>query len=156
MVSTLLVFVMTWFLHAYQWFWLRGTVFLVWQDVLFWAILGGLVVVNAIYEDQTWTSSGLRQTDPHMGRPLPSDAADVRYVLRDLRVMVVLDERIGIRMAVAVECARWRDDVRSRARHHSSHRGDHHRRDDSRQSSGGDRSERCAERQAGPPRRGRW
>lgn len=51
-VSTLLVFVLTWFLHAYQWFWLRGTALLVWQDVLFWTILGVVVVVNAVYEDR--------------------------------------------------------------------------------------------------------
>lgn len=49
-IATLYVFIMTWFLHAYQWFWLRGTMLLVWQDVLFWAILGVLVVFNSLYE----------------------------------------------------------------------------------------------------------
>lgn len=49
-VATLYVFVMTWFLHAYQWFWLRGSMLLVVQDVLFWLILGLLVVVNTLYE----------------------------------------------------------------------------------------------------------
>ncbi len=49
-VATLYVFLMTWFLHAYQWFWLRGTVLFVWQDILFWAILGVLVVANSLYE----------------------------------------------------------------------------------------------------------
>ena len=49
-IATLYVFLMTWFLHAYQWFWLRGTMLLVWQDVLFWAILGVLVVFNSLYE----------------------------------------------------------------------------------------------------------
>lgn len=49
-VATLYVFILTWFLHAYQWFWLRGTMLLVPQDILFWTILGGLVVVNALYE----------------------------------------------------------------------------------------------------------
>ena len=48
--ATLYVFILTWFLHAYQWFWLRGTVLLVPQDILFWMILGLLVVVNALYE----------------------------------------------------------------------------------------------------------
>ena len=51
-VATLFVFVMTWLLHAYQWFWLRGTTLLVSQDMLFWTILGVLVVINAIYEDR--------------------------------------------------------------------------------------------------------
>jgi hypothetical protein len=49
-IATLYVFLMTWFLHAYQWFWLRGSTLLVWQDILFWAILGVLVVVNSLYE----------------------------------------------------------------------------------------------------------
>lgn len=49
-IATMYVFVLTWFLHAYQWFWLRGTTLLVIQDVLFWLILGALVVANALYE----------------------------------------------------------------------------------------------------------
>jgi len=49
-LATLVVFVMTWFLHAYQWFWLRGTLLFVWQDVLFWTILGLLVVANSLWE----------------------------------------------------------------------------------------------------------
>lgn len=67
-IATMYVFVLTWFLHAWQWFWLRGTALLVVQDVLFWMILGGLVVLNALYElkhgrsrslgrsEQTWRS----------------------------------------------------------------------------------------------------
>jgi D-alanyl-lipoteichoic acid acyltransferase DltB (MBOAT superfamily) len=70
-LATLLVFALTWFLHAYQWFWLRGTVLLVWQDVLFWVILGLVVVANSLYEikygrerslgksGQTWRSLGM-------------------------------------------------------------------------------------------------
>ncbi|WP_168735209.1 hypothetical protein [Pseudothauera rhizosphaerae] len=49
-IATLYVFLMTWFLHAWQWFWLRGTALLVLQDMLFWAILGVLVVANSLYE----------------------------------------------------------------------------------------------------------
>lgn len=49
-IATLYVFVMTWFLHAYQWFWLRGTMLFVAQDILFWTILGVLVVINSLYE----------------------------------------------------------------------------------------------------------
>ena len=70
-LATLLVFALTWFLHAYQWFWLRGTALLVWQDVLFWVILGLVVVANSLYEikygrerslgksGQTWRSLGM-------------------------------------------------------------------------------------------------
>jgi D-alanyl-lipoteichoic acid acyltransferase DltB (MBOAT superfamily) len=49
-LATMFVFVMTWFLHAYQWFWLRGTLLFVWQDILFWTILGLLVVANSLWE----------------------------------------------------------------------------------------------------------
>jgi D-alanyl-lipoteichoic acid acyltransferase DltB (MBOAT superfamily) len=49
-LSTLIVFFATWFLHAYQWFWLRGTLLLEWHDALFWAILAVLVVGNSLYE----------------------------------------------------------------------------------------------------------
>ena len=49
-LATVFVFFMTWVLHAYQWFWLRGTMLLAWHDALFWAILGALVVVNALWE----------------------------------------------------------------------------------------------------------
>ncbi len=49
-LATLFVFLMTWFLHAYQWFWLRGTILFVWQDILFWTILGMLVVVNSLWQ----------------------------------------------------------------------------------------------------------
>jgi D-alanyl-lipoteichoic acid acyltransferase DltB (MBOAT superfamily) len=48
--ATVLVFVLTWLLHAYQWFWLRGSFMFTWNDGLFWAILGLLVVVNALRE----------------------------------------------------------------------------------------------------------
>lgn len=45
-VATAAVFVATWFLHAYQSFWLRG----VWgfgiPDAMFWGILGVLVLIN--------------------------------------------------------------------------------------------------------------
>jgi D-alanyl-lipoteichoic acid acyltransferase DltB (MBOAT superfamily) len=67
-ISTLVVFFATWALHAYQWFWLRGSVLLIWTDAAFWAILAGLVVVNALYETRhgrarriaagTWTLRG--------------------------------------------------------------------------------------------------
>ena len=40
------VFVMTWLLHGYQWFWIRGTLQLRALDAAFWGILGALVVLN--------------------------------------------------------------------------------------------------------------
>jgi D-alanyl-lipoteichoic acid acyltransferase DltB (MBOAT superfamily) len=49
-IATLYVFVLTWFLHSYQWFWLRGTWLFEPQDILFWFLLGVLVVLNSLYE----------------------------------------------------------------------------------------------------------
>jgi hypothetical protein len=49
-VATAFVFFLTWFFHAYQWFWLRGTFLLSVPDMLFWFILACLVVVNTLYE----------------------------------------------------------------------------------------------------------
>lgn len=50
--ATLFVFLSTWVLHAYQWYWLRGTLLLEWHDILFWAVLGLLVVVNSLHEQR--------------------------------------------------------------------------------------------------------
>ncbi|MDP6978946.1 MAG: hypothetical protein QF570_10140 [Myxococcota bacterium] len=43
-------FVATWFLHAYQSYWLRGGMHFSAQDSIFWTILGVLVMVNAAWE----------------------------------------------------------------------------------------------------------
>ena len=49
-VATLATFLATWLLHSWQWFWIRGSPLLAWQDVSFWAILATLVLVNGLYE----------------------------------------------------------------------------------------------------------
>ncbi len=43
-------FIATWFLHAYQSYWLRGGMHFSAQDTLFWTILGVLVMINAAWE----------------------------------------------------------------------------------------------------------
>jgi hypothetical protein len=48
--ATAFVFFMTWFLHAYQWFWLRGTFLLTPPDILFWSLLAMLVIANTLYD----------------------------------------------------------------------------------------------------------
>ena len=59
-ISTLIVFACTWLLHAYQWFWLRGTLLLEWHDGLFWAILAVLVVADSLYESRYGRERRLR------------------------------------------------------------------------------------------------
>lgn len=52
-ISTAVVFVATWALHSYQWFWLQGGFPLRLEDALFWGILGILVVRGAVKEQKT-------------------------------------------------------------------------------------------------------
>ena len=48
--ATMIVFFVTWMLHSYQWFWLRGGFPLEPQDGLFWGVLGALVVFGSLRE----------------------------------------------------------------------------------------------------------
>ncbi len=48
--ATLFAFLMTWILHAYQTWWLRGFLSFSWPDTLFWTVLGLLVVGNGVWE----------------------------------------------------------------------------------------------------------
>lgn len=49
-LTTIYVFVATWFFHAYQWFWLRGSFLFTPTDVIFWVILALLVIFNTLRE----------------------------------------------------------------------------------------------------------
>ena len=46
--ATVLVFTVTWVLHSYQLFWLRGDGTPIWQDAAFWGGLGLLVLIPAV------------------------------------------------------------------------------------------------------------
>jgi hypothetical protein len=46
------VFFVTWALHAYQWFWLLGTLLFTVPDVLFWLLLGLLLMVQTVEESR--------------------------------------------------------------------------------------------------------
>lgn len=46
-----IVFVATWALHAYQWFWMRGSFLFTWPDLLFWALLGAFLMVQTYLEE---------------------------------------------------------------------------------------------------------
>jgi D-alanyl-lipoteichoic acid acyltransferase DltB (MBOAT superfamily) len=47
-ITVLLVFVVNWFLHSYQWFWIRGNFPVQSTDMLFWGIFGLLVACNSV------------------------------------------------------------------------------------------------------------
>jgi len=59
-VSTVCVVVVTWFLHSYQWFWLRGSFPIQWQDAVFWGTLGVLMIFNSLYESRSSKARGRR------------------------------------------------------------------------------------------------
>jgi hypothetical protein len=46
LLATVAIFVVTWLLHSYQWFWLRGVFPIRLVDVAFWGVIGAGVVVN--------------------------------------------------------------------------------------------------------------
>lgn len=49
-LATAAVFAVTWLLHSYQWFWLRGGFPLTAPDVLFWGILGAFMIYTSLSE----------------------------------------------------------------------------------------------------------
>ena len=51
-LATAFTFLVTWFLHLVQWFWIRGSLLIEWNDLIFWTILAVLVLVNSLYESK--------------------------------------------------------------------------------------------------------
>jgi alginate O-acetyltransferase complex protein AlgI len=51
-IATIVVFVATWLLHSYQFYWLLGESLFTVPDTTFWAVLGGLVVVSTVRDRQ--------------------------------------------------------------------------------------------------------
>ena len=49
-LATGIVFVITWFLHSYQWFWLQGVFPVKGTDIAFWGFLGMALAVNSVWE----------------------------------------------------------------------------------------------------------
>lgn len=47
-MATAAVFLVTWLLHSYQFFWIRGQFELSWPDTIFWGMLGLLVIINIL------------------------------------------------------------------------------------------------------------
>ena len=49
-LATAFVFVVTWALHSYQWFWLRGSFPVTLPDILFWGLIGLFVIISSLRE----------------------------------------------------------------------------------------------------------
>ena len=56
--STLLVFIFTWLLHSYQWFWLQGRFPILEVDAVYWGVLGILVAINSVWETKQTKKKG--------------------------------------------------------------------------------------------------
>ncbi len=52
LIATLVSFALSWLLHSWQWFWLRGRFPITAQDVVFWGSLGVAVAVNTLWESK--------------------------------------------------------------------------------------------------------
>jgi hypothetical protein len=62
MAATVVVFAVTWMLHGYQFYWLRGSGLLVKRDMAFWGAFGVLVLFTTLWEQ--WRRRGrVRKTD---------------------------------------------------------------------------------------------
>ena len=66
--ATLVVFVVTWLLHAYQTFWLRGVWGFSAPDGLFWGILGVLVLFNVAARRAAGPEKSRRARPGHRSR----------------------------------------------------------------------------------------
>lgn len=52
LISSLCVFVITWLLHAWQWFWIRGDTNLGVTDAMYWILLGTFISINLVWEEK--------------------------------------------------------------------------------------------------------
>lgn len=82
--ATVFVFVATWLLHTYQWFWLLGRFSLSAFDAAFWTIFAVLVILNTVAE--------MRRT--HQPKSLHSDSWSLgrasQYVLRVMATFTLM------------------------------------------------------------------
>jgi D-alanyl-lipoteichoic acid acyltransferase DltB (MBOAT superfamily) len=81
--ATLVAFLVTWALHSYQWFWIRGSFPVVWQDIVFWSIMGLLVLGNMLYENKYGRQRSLRKVRH-------SAASELKLALRTVGTFVVV------------------------------------------------------------------
>ncbi|MGH9464589.1 MAG: hypothetical protein ACRD0X_03015 [Thermoanaerobaculia bacterium] len=85
-LSTLGVVLVTWALHSYQWFWLRGTFPIKWQDGVFWGALGLLMIFNSLYETRHPRARG-RRARVWTPRNLVSQAAGIVFTFTFICVL---------------------------------------------------------------------
>ncbi len=75
-LATAAVFLGTWLLHSYQWFWLRNSFPIAASDGLFWGFLGLMVVINSLVEARRKKK---RQAELTLGAALARSAKTVGF-----------------------------------------------------------------------------
>ncbi|HEU4427298.1 MAG TPA: SGNH/GDSL hydrolase family protein [Myxococcota bacterium] len=76
-IATGLTFVLTWWLHSYQWFWIRGDFPILLKDVVFWSIIGIGVFANLVIEERYGRKRSLRKAKERAGDALRRAAKTV-------------------------------------------------------------------------------
>jgi hypothetical protein len=66
-LATIAVFVCSWLLHSYQWFWIRGEFPITSVDMVFWGVVAVAVVVTTLFEARRKPADRARRTDPLLG-----------------------------------------------------------------------------------------
>ncbi|HET6617080.1 MAG TPA: SGNH/GDSL hydrolase family protein, partial [Gemmatimonadota bacterium] len=83
LLATIAIFVVTWFLHSYQWFWLQGYFPVRSVDVLFWGAVGVGVVFN-VWREMTGEKRG------RLGRPPFSFSRATVHALKVLAMFLTM------------------------------------------------------------------
>ena len=84
--STLVVFLFTWLLHSYQWFWLQNHFPITFVDGAYWGVLGILVAINSVWETKRGKKKSLSK-----GKKSNWDAAGtIRLALQTTATFVFL------------------------------------------------------------------
>ena len=97
-LATLFVFVVTWFLHSYQWFWLRGSFPVIWQDAVFWRILARSRGRELAVRDEVRPEASAGDRSAANGlEPSPTVLKTRGVFTVDRRPLVALDQRKFLR-----------------------------------------------------------
>jgi len=82
-LASVIVFVVTWALHSYQWFWLLGVFPLTIRDLLFWSVFGGLVVINSVWQLKAGKKGSL-------GKPVFSFRKALFHALKVMGMLILM------------------------------------------------------------------
>lgn len=86
--TMILVFIITWAMHNYQWFWIRGYFPLTIMDITFWTVLGICITLNSMWIEK------------NLDKPKKQLKESIRYPLNILKI-------IGIFLFMSVMWSLW-------------------------------------------------